>query len=373
MALHLIIDSSIYRQNPAKTGPAFDILGKLARAGHINIYVPYVVHEEFKSQYHEIIRAEVNSLVGKISSLRKKIADPNVRAAIEELEKQTKLVIEQIPMQSNEHIESWNAYVNAQVLPLEKEKAASIWGKYFSGNAPFRSIKHRDDLPDALIFEDAIELASRSPLIVLVSDGQLKKSLESIENVTTFDDIKKFVESDLVKPCIEAIEDPVGDIEKFREALFTWEKSENKMLSVAQDMASDSLYGETIHSQQIPDDNSEATIYGYGAPEEVDIEFSEVTYSGGDTFSVPFSFQCDVTITYYIYKPDFYARSNMFESASVSDHNDHYYEIEKAVLVRASGTLWVSIPVRTGEIYDFSTAKVTIGGIDEIELLSSPT
>lgn len=373
MTARILIDTSIYRQNPARTGPDYEVLKTLGAAGLVKLFVPYVVYEELRSQYEELLRNESNATIGKLSSLRKKIIDDSLRASLQTLEDEAKRILEPLADNAKSHIDAWNAAAKAEILPLEDKKAGSIWQKYFTGNPPFRKIKSREDLPDAMIMADIEDLVSAGHLTVVVADSQLMQSISNLENVDVHQSLQSLLASESFKSLKAILENPIGDLNTFLVALRLWEESDGEIQSAVEGRAAEQLYGETIRSNLIPDDNHEATIYSYGEPENIEIKLDRVNYSGGTTFTVPFSYECYVSITYYLYKSDFYGMSEDFSAASVSDHNDHYFEIEKEVKVGVIGDLWIETPKRSAEGYDFSSVSIGISPSVEIELLSSPT
>ena len=157
----------------------------------------------------------------------------------------------------------------------------------------------------------------------------------------------------LLKECIQSDEDPDLRQTALQELIQGWEY--NAVIDFISDIKisiesaidselSDKLEGKTVESDEIPDDNNEATIRSIGEAEEIILNLENLKLNSNYQFIIPFKIKVECLLTYFIFKSDYYTLDeSQMESISIDDWNDHYYEAEEYYLLEVEGLVSVNI------------------------------
>lgn len=95
-----------------------------------------------------------------------------------------------------------------QVIRLSLEQTEEVFDSYFSGKAPFKNIKSREDIPDAFIFS-TIKEASKNDDInvhVITSDIPFYNACVKLKNVSSHKSIPEFLRSDTIEERIRTLD-----------------------------------------------------------------------------------------------------------------------------------------------------------------------
>ena len=370
---HLLLDTSIYRKNPSRTDLPFQALERLCKHNKVQLHIPYIVEREFQTY---LIEPYVKSLNTSISELNALIRRGLSEGTIDQMKRirdeisETKLTI----LSDVENaFTAWANSIGAQRHSITESSTIAALESYFKGTAPLKSPKTRNDIPDAFIFQTIYQLSSNGhSLIVIVQDGNLFEASQKLPSVRAFKSLSDFIESSEIQNEILEL-NVVRNLPIIRDTLKFLDEKSKIISKIIESEGGNSLEYKKICSHSIPDDNHEATITSYGDLIDVDLDFDEISYFGSGEFGIPFSGSASVTITYYLYKWDYY---NVIEeterSISISDHNDHYFEVEEDVEVTVYGLAKVIIDQLELENISPDTYEgdidVTIDSIDSIEL-----
>lgn len=315
--INLILDTNIYRKDIKRNSAAFQTLESLIQQNFIKLHIPNFVEREFVSQlslyyvkcYEDIMQnmyklSEIEFLdVKKIKILETDHFDKN-----------------KILEQANVHFLNWLTLVNAERYSLDLENYQSTFDDYFEGKPPFKGIKIRKDIPDSLVFQNIKQICQKESNIHFISDDKefLKACGESFSNLNTHSSLDEFIRSDTCKPLLSKSDESIL-LEYCRHNI-------PELTSMVAQIVPSALSGKNIVSPKIPDDNNEGSIVAASEPESIKYQLDRAVYYGKGILVIPCTFNTEVEVYYYLYKPDYYA---MEQVLSVSDHSEHYYQVSQ--------------------------------------------
>lgn len=196
--IHLLIDSTHYKQDYTLSKADFAKIRALGGKGHLKLYIPYVVYQECLTGAVEHLRSNTNQALKNIRSLggRGLYAShlPELSGAIDSLES----LLPRLQMSAKMVWDDFAGEAKAEMLPLNMHLTPHVFGAYFSGGSPFKTVKERKDIPDAYIYFEAIGIAQagkekgEGPLIVLTNDGNLHDKLNEEENIIAYKTWQQF-------------------------------------------------------------------------------------------------------------------------------------------------------------------------------------
>lgn len=367
---NVVLDSSIYRNNPKRDDLAFKALERLCNAGVLGLHLPYVVAREFQTQQNANYKKHLDAATSAMNSILRLGVSPglakNVSTILESLTVNTQPVLEDVEAS----IIKWADSLKAEHHPITQEEAISAMEAYFKGDAPLKAVKNREDIPDAFIFQNIKSIAqAKVPLFAIVEDGKLSSACEKVKNTTVYKTLQLLIESDEIQA--EMLElDVVDNLTLIAKMLQDYEADSGEVSREISASAGGKILWTTIHSTDIPDDNNEAVITGCYDPDDIDINFESLNYFGSGAFGLPFSFRARVETLYYIFKADYY---HLERTPSISDHNEHYFQAEEEFEVVVLGQLGIYIEPAFLKSVDAETLDenltVTIDSISEIEVI----
>jgi PIN domain len=395
LKFNVVLDTNIYRKNPKRSDLPFETLERLCKAGVLCLHLPYVVEREFQTQQIEQYQKDISdSLLGLKSIIRKGLP-PAELANVQGIHDSIKTVEPLLIAAAEAPLISWAEAISAKRHPITESAAQSAMEAYFQGHPPFTKLKIRDDIPDAFIFQTIKDVSAIEPaLIVLSEDGKLANAARNIPNVIVHNSLSAMIESEPIKAEIlkldgvermEATRDLLPqddvkfdkptvaeDLKAIKNLLRKYEIKFGELTADLKRSSGEKLAWKTVHSLHIPDDNHEATITGCFDTKEIEFEFEDLYYFGAGKFGLPFSYRTTASLTYYIFKSDYYCLDED-RMPSVTDHNDHYYEAEEDLDVCVTGVLRISFPPEEIKGLTLDTLKdhidFEIDSIDKIEVL----
>lgn len=338
---HVVLDTNIYRKSPKRKDLAFLALERLAKAGLIQLHLPYVVEREFQTQQVAQYKKEIDAAISGLDSVTKKGLETAQLETVQGILGNLKITAPKIFADVERALPNWVASIGGYRHPITEAQATSAMEAYFQGAAPLKAPKVRDDIPDSFIFQLIVELAkTSSPLVVVAEDEKIAQASESLEGVSVHRSLIAFIDSTPVQAELLDL-DIVQNLPSIQDVIKSYEGSSGNIASLLEQKGGAALVWKKVYSQSIPDDNHEATITSYYEPEDIELDFTELSYYGYGEFGLPFTFVATVSIDYYIFKSDYFTLDEK-RQPSVSDHNDHYYEAEEERQVRASGVIKLS-------------------------------
>ncbi|MGC2049824.1 MAG: PIN domain-containing protein, partial [Gallionella sp.] len=234
--IHLLIDTScLWKAGPEFSNPDFRKLlqfskdGLPRKDGLLRIFIPHIVWEERRTQLIENLYGKVRHLSESFKGITAEFGGSNF---VQGLSPPTLSIWSktEIDAKSKEWMANFAAENGIEIIPLANDHAERSWQRYFNVDPPFNPAvvereKRRKDIPDAWIFEAAIDVQRMHPdLSALCGDGALSNAMQT-------QGIRIFKEARQVLDEIEKILDtkPVAKAEKTNDAAPMMVATENKL------------------------------------------------------------------------------------------------------------------------------------------------
>ncbi len=341
--MQVVIDSSVYREDPKRGSAGFRAIARLATTGRINLHVPHYVYKEFLTQQEEQLSKAVDRIKQGATTLTRVTDHEEIANTAEAVLKEAEALQANLAAHAAEEFNTWITNVHAIIHPLQQDHAQRVTDAYFGGTAPFAARKNRNDIPDAFIYETLKDLvAAHHQLHAIVGDANLRKSCAALPNVQAYETIDEFIAT----PACQALlteANAAANIERIKALL----PQETDVLNGALEThIIDGLYGRTIRDHDIPDDNNESIVQMVGEPRDTTFKAGDVDYYGDGTLAIPFQNRIECELSYFIFKVDYYGiPDERAENISVSDWSDHYFAASETYDLNVEGRLIIEFPL----------------------------
>ena len=180
--------------------------------------------------------------------------------------------------------------VEALVLPDHGQRVSDA---YFAGSPPFRSPKHRADIPDSFIWEAARDIAKNCEILSVVStDARFREAANKRDDMDGFATLDDFVEDDA---CQDALEEliPVTIAKNVERIKTLLPGQTEKLISYLENDVVNELAEKTVTHDSIPDDNNEGIITSVDSPTNVHFNFAAAEHYGDGDIGIPFTATVD--------------------------------------------------------------------------------
>ncbi len=343
--LDIVLDTSVFRNDPKRIRADFQALERLAKTERIKLHIPYFVQREFVTHiFSEYYDPNLRVIETSILKLKKNLP-PELIAKLSDLEERFFGLKDEIANFPDENFAGWANSMNAVVHPIADNHGVKVADGYFEGAPPFREKKKRDDIPDAFIWQVISDLSTTlEQLIVVVEDKGLRLACESKKNIKIFDTLAEFLASDICSPLLteDSVEEEIAEILKLIPLL------EERLKETVIDQTNDIAYGLEIESTWIPDDNNVAMFQGLEEIESLEINTEQSLYYGDGAMVVQFNMSAMALLGYAIFKADYYCLSDeRAKRIGVSSLNKHYYDAEESYPLEITGNIAIDFPIET--------------------------
>lgn len=171
-SIRVILETNFLFKHPFDD-PQFQRLLQLSKEKQIELFASHIVWEERRTQI-------VDHICQNLDRARDAIAKAESGSLT--------FVTDGLPLhpglwdrtdierRSREGMNAIAVQYNIGILPASPEHGTRAWQRYFAGEAPFRSVKFRGDIPDSWILEAAIDLAAEGGNLYALC-GELKDRL----------------------------------------------------------------------------------------------------------------------------------------------------------------------------------------------------
>ena len=340
MPLKVVLDTNVYSSDKFRLGQGFKTLGALCQNGHVEVMLPYIVKREFETQ----LDANASEIMVDFEKACKRMAGgpipADLRAALDGLRRRFEERREEVLASHTVNFAGWRHTYAVNELTLSGDHAVAAMQNYFTAGPPFKSAKMRDDIPDALLYQEVVNLSQADPIVFVCKDKNLAGSVADVANITHYIDLNAFVASSEVQAIIAQQEaaDSAVLLQRLKEFSAV---PANALTEYVSDHGGEDLAGTHFSSPSIPGDDREAYIYMFGALEGIEFDWDSATYHGDLIYVVPFSGEGEFNITYYVPKWD--VEQIEQRGGSYSYHNDYVVEASEEAALRVKGMLRVKI------------------------------
>jgi hypothetical protein len=180
---HLLIDTS-YLGGVAFGDGEFQKLLRYSREGELKIFIPHLVWEERRTQLLEEAKNDVLKLR---AAYQKVVGRAGRDLVLAGLPRPTLGIWDDADMDRSSRVALTEFAVEhkIEIAEIAADHSTRAWERYFAVELPYNANQPREhrrkDIPDAWIFEAAIDLARSHPkLVAICPDGKLSVALASI-------------------------------------------------------------------------------------------------------------------------------------------------------------------------------------------------
>lgn len=319
--LHLIIDTSVYRQDPDRKKAGFQMLDRLLLAKAVTLHVPFYVLREFSSQQMRNYLKPFPDVSSSLSSLERRHLPSNLAAEVSDVESQLVTLARNVAAYAEREFESWCNQREAVIHPVSAEHGMRVAQAYFDGRPPFTREKSRDDFPDAFIFEQVKDLARHhGDLKVIVADKKLQDACAQLSNVEVYETLDEFIQCG---DCQVALRD--RDVVDRIDAIFSnINRNYETLAERVNQLLEDETQGLTFWDREMESENGRAQIERAWPLEEDALSFGGIRYYGGGVFVLPFNTVMAAQLTYSI------DRNRAYHLSDYGSENIEFYDSENS-------------------------------------------
>lgn len=196
MMLKIFIDSTEFKSEPSRLSKSFGQLTELSVLDFLQIHLSKINIDEIESWIDETIAKNQHSSVDALNKTKSfKLSEEQFKSN-KKLSTETTLWYEKAKVDAKTEFKSWLKKTKSVIHCIEPEDGNAVMASYFSGAPPFKQIKHRDDIPDAFIWETLKRFNLHEGQLYLVSaDNNFRSKVNaSFENLKCFESLKKLFE-----------------------------------------------------------------------------------------------------------------------------------------------------------------------------------
>lgn len=372
--LHVLIDTAVLRADPARKKAGFVALQNLCHSGRVALSLPRIVVEEFVSQQTSELVESTQKLATQIKRVSRS-AYP-VIAELDAWQQRTEEATAAVPDLVRSAFDEWLKDVHARVIEIDPSHGPRVMTAYFSGAPPFKKPKSREDIPDGFIWAAAVDLSAESPIHLVSHDGGFREAADEVDDVEWHSSLDDLIASPPFQHAVNA-DRAAKRVAKVMEILNSDSSTIDAQLF---DLVDAHTQGESVSHYSIPDDNQEAIISGSYGLDDVEVDWSHPEYYGGGVVGVEFTGVLEATLSYAIFKADYWGMPESQGSRiSISDLNDHYFDAEEEYSVRVRGRLVMELDeaclhsddeITQGDLEDaISDAELSIDAIHELQVV----
>jgi hypothetical protein len=378
--MDVLLDTSIYRQDPARHRGAFQALQRLCMADHLTLHVPEVVRLEFLTWAREQIDLRLTAVAKSIHELRRAVPSGSaVASEIEELSHRLDSLQEHIPDAADAAFDDWLRKVSAETHDADPSHTARVLSGYFAGKPPFRKVKSREDFPDAFIAATVEDLAQLHVLLhVVVADGPLTAACAALPNVFTYSSLDEFIASEGIATLLQS-----ADLWHTMLAFLQHIHDDQEWLISRLDPSlSEAILNEEVMDGPERDAEPIALITATSSPSRVVLDVDSAVDYGAGTAWLPFHSPMSVQVEYMMEKSDYYRLADSIAAGlTTSEVNKRVVAIAEEWNVIVHGTIFVNAddldldkprtpPVTVGEL--LAHTVVQVDAIDVVLVESDP-
>lgn len=374
--IHIVADTTVYRNDPKRERAAFKALARLAQGKHVTLHIPEIVRREFLSQEEQFLQENAKAIENALHNLTKRPMDPKGGAHLKKVADASADFAKKLEPSASKEFDAWAKSIHAKDPPIAPAHGAQVMDAYFTGAPPFKQKKNRNDIPDSFVWQAIQDLAKvHKPLYVVSGDGGILGPLQgnaafvpfaSLDDLITSVPIQALLQKHYASANLSALlallPGQIGYLEKNIESSLV-----------------DELAGKIVGDI---DDDSEPTITGVYSPEDLEVDPDEAIDHGSGLAVVPFKLKVECTIEFCIDKSAYYRMDEEdSKRISVSPLNDHRFSAEENQTVAVEG--WLSLQVAPkklqAEMIDEATllkvlkdGKIKIDSIEKMEFEHAP-
>jgi hypothetical protein len=317
----VILDTEVLKRDPSRRKGPFRALTRLSEKGNIKIHISDIAVREFLTDQQIKIRSAIDKSKNSLSELLKYPIPQNVRESIKNSATYLAQAESETFQEIKKSFDQWCGKNNVSIESIKDDHAQDVFDAYFTGKAPFKRIKNREDIPDAFIWTSVCDLCQNNTKVFLISGDKnlLNNCSKGPKNLTGYDSIESFLkESGLISILRDSILET--QFEKIYESILR-EKFIKKDI---EDIIEEELTGRKFGV------NYPVTgVYHVQSLVEIKRIFFEDhgTYYGDGLIALPFSARALCMLSHTVQKPEIGDTENT-ESVTITPLKEGFVEIK---------------------------------------------
>jgi hypothetical protein len=310
----------------------------------VQLHVPYVVKHEFLGQRKKEIQAQIKAIKVAAKEILSESAHETIVEYAEFCLQQGLEVKAKLADYVDEEFSVWLAEGKAIDYDVAAHHGGQALKDYFDGAPPYKEIKNRNDIPDSFVWQTALDLRKEhNPLHVVVNDGAIYKAAVKAEGMLVYNELQQFTDSAECRSALLELEDEIVGANLERAGALLREEKDVLRGFVEVGIVN-AMAGKTVRDSSIPDDNGEAMVSMVGAPDDLTFDFDNVEYYGDTELGIPFTTEVECLMNYAIFKADYFTMDDSeTKGMSISDLNDHYFDVEQDLTLFVEGVLSLTL------------------------------
>lgn len=356
--MNIIIDSTELKKDRGLNKADISLIKDMGTEELIKLHIPYFVYKECSSSSIADLTVDLKQLQSTLSSFERKGMGKSDFETAKKIEKEI-LKLEKNVVASNKEL--WDDFVDeskAELYEYDEKDSIAVFDAYFTGGKPFKSLKKRDDIPDAFIYETIKKVSSKEEIYLVSGDNNLREKCESLKNVNIFSSFEELYSNPEFKKLQK----------KYDKLKYNQRVADAKdILLDSKGSFEDAVYGYLanksywqLYDTGLPSDNGEVNVY---AIDDVKIEIDELNIKFiDDKFFVPIIVNGEASVDYAVFKADYWADDSL--PGISEDLNKHYFLLEDVVPIKLTKT----ISIELDELNKDEILEVEIDEFDKIEI-----
>jgi len=340
--IEVVLDTSIFRQDPKREKSAFRALKRLCWQNKVQLHIPEFVKREFLSQQEDLIAKDLDAIRSSANSLLRRTRRKELTRYATKVVRGAEEVCPKITAEVGEEFAKWMSESNAKGQRIKSEHTQQVINDYFEGNPPFKTRKNRSDIPDSFIWQAICDISERTREVhIVANDGALLQAVKSKPGLISYSTLEEFIESPVCQTAIRQLDQAItANIDRISKQI---RKDESLAHMVEVDIIN-ALSSRKVRGRDILDDNNEGMILTVGEPKNLKFDFEAIDYYGGGEFGIPFTTSIECSVSYAIAKGNFYTLPEWkADRISVGELNEHYLDAEEDFAIDVEGSLLVKM------------------------------
>ncbi len=329
----IIVDSTEFRQDRGLNKEDISLLRELGNKKLIKIEIPWFVYKESSTTSIKNLQTDLSTTINKLLNSERTGLHYTDVEKLKTIANSLNAIKYEVENSVNQNWEDFIKESNATLHKFNKDEAEEVFRRYFNGEMPFKSLKNREDIPDAFIYMTIKKIADKETVYLVSKDRNLTAKCSENKKIKIFESLKSLYEN----PDFETIKKKYYSIlekENFERAKEIIINQKDIIEDIAINFV-DSISSVEIESPRIPSDNNEATLTGFSF-ENFKLNVEDIKHIGEEIF-VPIEIFGYGLIDYFIFKADYWIHDDLPKFAE--DWNDHYFRIEEEVEIKISKML----------------------------------
>lgn len=295
--MNIVIDSTEFKKDRGLNKADISLIKDMGAEEFIKLHIPYFVYRECSSSSIADLNTDLKQIQSTLNSLERKGMGKTDFESAKKIEEEI-LKLEKNIEASNKEL--WDEFVSeskAELYDYDEKDSIAVFDAYFTGGKPFKSLKKRDDIPDAFIYATIKKISEKEEVYLVSGDNNLRESCDSLKNVTKFSSFEELY-SDAEFEKLQKKYDKLKYNQRVVDAkLILLDNKDSFDDAVYIYLRNKSFWH--LYDTGLPSDNGEVSVYAIDV-ETIEIDEPNIKFID-DKFFVPLIVNGIASIDYWIF------------------------------------------------------------------------